>query len=198
MPFLIFNYSKPIGRTKNKSNQTRTIVRGNVVIRVEESFIDRFNVPIFTEEFPLMAEVKSSLRNYQGKGIVELPRYYRKLKPRTDGYLVEIKKRTTTDILSPQFLPKRYYLRFPDFFSTWLIDNALFQTLGNATDFDKLIFSVGNGENREIVGEETGYGTVKISTSLIQGEKPYYSGWGETVLICMKTTKEPSHGILAG
>ena len=184
MNYLILNYRKTIGRTKTRNPRPETTVRGNVILTVETDFIIRFNVQIFSEHATPVQKQSSFIYDRGKKRNIYSPEAYRKARFNRGAFLVEISKKTSSStVLSPTFLPKKHYLRFPKFFNTWMIDNALFQILKDASDFEDLRFSVNSGRIREIFGEETNYGTVTLSRTFIEGKTPENRSWGENCFI---------------
>jgi hypothetical protein len=184
--YIILNFSKNVGHTNTRIPHTATTARGNLVLTVEEDFIDRFNVPVFLDKVPFVQKRSSTtFTNARGTKVFRSAGYH-KPKSRKGEKLVEIQKKTAnSDFLNPLFLPKKYYLRFPRFFNQWMIDNALFQIIGNAPDIERLRYRINGKKILEIEGEETDYGSVTISRQLIAAKKPHHSMWGE---VCYMAT----------
>lgn len=181
--YIILHFSRKVGHTKTRIPHPEKTVRGNLVLTVTSDFIDRFNVPKSLNIFPLISEVKEfQFVNKNGRTIRR--GFVRKLKPRKGEKLVEIRKlRPSASNLAPQFAIERHYLRFPDFFNRWMIDNALYEICSQSPDFERLRFYINGGRMFEIIGEQTGYGAVSIESNLRDGDTPHHSRWGEVTLI---------------
>lgn len=189
--YLILNFSKKVGHTNTRTQHPEKTVRGNVILTVSEDFIDRFNVPIFVDKITPLVKVQRTFRTLKSGKVVERPEHYKQARQRKGERLVEIKKRKIGTIsLTNNFLFERNYLRFPQFFNFWMIDNSLFQILSNAPDFERLTFSVNGGKNCEIIGEQTDYGKVTLSRTLIEGESPHHRIWGEVVFLSHPRTRD--------
>jgi hypothetical protein len=181
---LILNYSKKIGKSDTKKVHSEETISGNVVLTVTEEFINRFNVSVYVDLFPFIQERESYTYTRKDGKLINYGKNTRKARLRRGELLVEINRiKNGADILDPRFSIEREYIRFPIFFNRWMIDNALYQILKNATDFEKLRFKVNGGESYEIIGDETGYGSVKLSTTMIKGEQPYHHKWGENTFL---------------
>lgn len=156
---------------------------------VQEQFVERFNVPLFVNVVPQINRVKEyQYQNVRGKTISSA-QSFRKARSRKGERLVEIQKQTREIIqVNSQRVFERHYLRFPEFFNRWMIDNALFEMLQYAPDFEQLRLCIDGGGINEIYGEKTDYGEVYLSKTLIAAEKPYHRKWGEVVYIDLPKT----------
>lgn len=184
LKYLVFNYSKKIGRYRTRNGITPKTVRGNAIITVPKYFIDRFNVTTFLDAAPAAVTIPKSLRQLKNNTIVERSEHKRMQRISKRGIQVSLfREMPGLQTIDGRPILERHSILFPFFFNFWMVDNAVFQIIEKARDAEKIRFSINGSGQHEALGEATDYGTVTLAKTLIKGDSPSHNAWGENCLM---------------
>jgi hypothetical protein len=188
--FLLFNYSKTLGKKRRSQfypKQVEREVKGNVLLTVPNSYITDFKITKFLPYFPPMGDWSESERYYTSplglKKKTKVREHTKQIKQTAKGIPVTLRKlKPGSPFLTPEFEIKSYYFRFPKFFNLSMIDQAISKILENENQKDRFYFFL-KGKRHNIIGEETGWGTVTLSKTLIKGTDHPSKYWGDITII---------------